>query len=115
MKPVKLLSVASEVYPIIKTGGLADVAGALPAALAAEGVTTRTLIPGYPAVTKALQNAAVMLDWPEFYGGAARLLAGSCAGLWLAARSRKWGLHAPRECKAVRPRTVNLLRGGVNF
>ena len=32
--PVKVLSVASEVYPLIKTGGLADVAGALPPALA---------------------------------------------------------------------------------
>ena len=31
---IEVLSVASEVYPLIKTGGLADVAGALPAALA---------------------------------------------------------------------------------
>jgi hypothetical protein len=35
---VQVLSVASEVYPLVKTGGLADVAGALPGALAAEGV-----------------------------------------------------------------------------
>ena len=35
MKPV--LSVTSECAPFIKTGGLADVAGALPGALAAEG------------------------------------------------------------------------------
>ena len=33
-----VLSVASEVFPLVKTGGLADVAGALPPALAAEGV-----------------------------------------------------------------------------
>ena len=32
--PVRVLSVASELYPLIKTGGLADVAGALPGALA---------------------------------------------------------------------------------
>jgi starch synthase len=81
MKPVKLLSVASEVYPIIKTGGLADVAGALPAALVAEGVTTRTLMPGYPAVVNGLANAAVMLQWTDFYGGPAQLLAGSSLGL----------------------------------
>ncbi|MBI4046103.1 MAG: glycogen/starch synthase, partial [Devosia nanyangense] len=31
---IEVLSVASEAYPLIKTGGLADVAGALPAALA---------------------------------------------------------------------------------
>ncbi|HCB75042.1 MAG TPA: hypothetical protein DEP91_02545, partial [Sphingomonas bacterium] len=34
---IRLLSVASEVYPLIKTGGLADVAGALPAALGGGG------------------------------------------------------------------------------
>ena len=38
MTPIGVLSVASEIFPLIKTGGLADVAGALPAALAAEGV-----------------------------------------------------------------------------
>jgi len=35
---MRVLSVASEIYPLVKTGGLADVAGALPAALAAKGV-----------------------------------------------------------------------------
>ena len=39
MRPVSVLSVASEVYPLIKTGGLADVAGALPGALADEEVS----------------------------------------------------------------------------
>ena len=34
---IEVLSVASEVFPLIKTGGLADVAGALPAALAPHG------------------------------------------------------------------------------
>ena len=34
MKRIKVLSVASEIYPLVKTGGLADVIGALPAALA---------------------------------------------------------------------------------
>ncbi len=43
MTPV--LSVASECYPLVKTGGLADVVGALPAALAPHGFATSTLIP----------------------------------------------------------------------
>ena len=53
MRPLNVLSVASEIFPLIKTGGLADVAGALPAALAGEGVSVRTLVPGYPAVMRA--------------------------------------------------------------
>ena len=47
---MQVLSITSEFFPLIKTGGLADVAGALPAALAAQGVTMRTLLPGYPQV-----------------------------------------------------------------
>ena len=35
---MKILSAASEIFPLVKTGGLADVTGALPAALAAQGV-----------------------------------------------------------------------------
>ena len=34
MTPLNVLSVASEIFPLVKTGGLADVAGALPGALA---------------------------------------------------------------------------------
>ena len=49
-KPLRVLSVASEMYPFVKTGGLADVVGALPAALRAQGVAVTTLIPGYRSV-----------------------------------------------------------------
>ena len=55
---VRVLSVASEVYPVIKTGGLADVAGALPLALKAEGVEVATLVPGYPGGTNVIGTAA---------------------------------------------------------
>ena len=47
---MRVLSVASEIAPLVKTGGLADVTGALPAALAGVGVHMRSLVPGYPAV-----------------------------------------------------------------
>ena len=50
MSGLKVLSVASEIFPIVKTGGLADVAGALPSALKHESVEMRTLVPAYPAV-----------------------------------------------------------------
>jgi len=45
---VRVLSVASEIYPIIKTGGLADVAGALPPALKAEASTSAPWCPVIP-------------------------------------------------------------------
>jgi starch synthase len=81
MTPLRVLSVASEIYPIIKTGGLADVAGALPGALADCGIAMRTLVPGYPDVIKATTAAEELLNLQNFYGGRARLLSGSAAGL----------------------------------
>jgi starch synthase len=81
MTPVRALSVASEIFPLIKTGGLADVAGALPAALLSEGIETRSLVPGYPAVLGALGRADEVLALPTCYGGAARVLGGSVADL----------------------------------
>jgi len=73
--PLQVLAVASELFPLIKTGGLADVVGALPSALAPLGVTTRTLVPGYPAVMAGLQDAREVAYWPRWFGGPARLLA----------------------------------------
>jgi starch synthase len=71
---LKVLSVASEVYPFIKTGGLADVAGSLPGALQAEGVGVCTLVPGYPNVMAALENREVVHTFPHLYGDDSRLL-----------------------------------------
>ena len=55
-----VLAVVSEIFPLIKTGGLADVAGALPGALAAEGVAVRSLVPGYPPVLRALEGGVAV-------------------------------------------------------
>lgn len=51
---MKVLFATSEAHPLAKTGGLADVSGALPAALRDLGVDARVLMPGYPA---ALEKA----------------------------------------------------------
>src|SRR5580698_7078545 len=77
MTLLRVLAVAAEIYPIIKTGGLADVGGALPLALKSYGIETRTLVPGYPDVINALGNVDILYQWPDFFGGTARLLGGS--------------------------------------
>ncbi len=80
---MEVLSVASEAYPLVKTGGLADVAGALPAALRTEGVRLRTLLPGYPAVTASLADGETLWRAADLFGGAATIVAGTAAGLEL--------------------------------
>lgn len=72
--PIKVLAVASEAVPFIKTGGLADVAGALPAALQAHGAATTLLLPGYPAVLQAIGAARPVHVWDSLLGEPARLL-----------------------------------------
>jgi starch synthase len=81
MTALDVLAVASEAYPLVKTGGLADVTGALPAALAAEGVRVRTLLPGYPAVTAALAGGKTVLKLADLSGGPARVIAAKAGGL----------------------------------
>lgn len=78
---IRVLSAASEVAPLIKTGGLADVAGALPAALAPEGVEVRTLLPGYRKVMQAAEGFSRIHAEGELFGGPAWVLAGQAHGL----------------------------------
>jgi starch synthase len=75
------LSVASECAPLVKTGGLADVVGALPAALGPYGWQLKTLLPGYPAVTKALRKGREIWSAPDLMGGPARVVEGKASGL----------------------------------
>src|SRR5262249_26677362 len=83
MKPVRVLSIASEIYPLVKTGGLADVTGALPIALTAEGIEARTVVPGYPSGMNSLGPVARVLHLPDFFGGEARVLASRSGELGL--------------------------------
>ncbi len=70
-----VLSVTSEVYPLVKTGGLADVAGALPAALGAHDIAMRTLVPGYPQVLAALKRGRVVAEFDDLFDGPGALVA----------------------------------------
>ena len=78
---MNILSVSSEIYPLIKTGGLADVAGALPIALEAYGIKTRTLVPGYPAVKSAVKDTVKIGEFTHLLGEHADILEGHHEGL----------------------------------
>lgn len=60
---MRVLFVTSEVAPLVKTGGLADVSAALPAALHEMGVDIRVLLPGYPGVLKVMEKLKVVADF----------------------------------------------------
>ncbi|MGZ8227841.1 MAG: glycogen synthase GlgA [Methylococcaceae bacterium] len=89
----KILFVTSEAHPLIKTGGLADVSGSLPKALAEQGEDVRIILPNYQAIKTAeaiyfkstvrVNNVDVniletrlpgtevivwLVDYPEFFG-----------------------------------------------
>ncbi len=53
---LKVLYVASEAVPFVKTGGLADVAGSLPRALAVQDVDVRVMLPKYSAIAQEYRN-----------------------------------------------------------
>ncbi len=78
---LNVLAVASEAYPLVKTGGLADVVGALPAALEPTGVRVQTLLPGYGAVLHALRDGEIVARFDDLFGGPAAAVAGRAAGL----------------------------------
>ena len=63
---MRVLFVASECYPLIKTGGLADVAGALPLALARLDCDVRVLMPAYPGVFGHLRGVEEVAVYPMF-------------------------------------------------
>ena len=77
----KALFVVSECAPLVKTGGLADVAGALPGALAAYDVEVRVLLPGYRTVMKQISKTKTVARYDALFGGPAKLLACNVAGL----------------------------------
>jgi starch synthase len=64
-KPLNVLFVSSEVEPFAKTGGLADVAGALPQALKALGHEVRVIMPRYGSINERKSHLHEMLRLKE--------------------------------------------------
>lgn len=70
LRRIKILFVTSELYPLVKTGGLADVSASLPAALQSLGLDVRILLPGYAGVMAQLphtRKAALISNVSAYY------------------------------------------------
>lgn len=65
---MKVLFATSEIAPWVKTGGLGDVAAALPPALRQAGCDVRVLVPGYPALRAAFPDAEHLVHLPWMGG-----------------------------------------------
>ena len=67
---MKVLHVGAEIFPLVKTGGLADVLGALPQALIAQGADVRLLLPGLPAIADAVLHQKTVFEFGPLFGAA---------------------------------------------
>jgi starch synthase len=67
---MKILHVGAEIFPLVKTGGLADVLGALPQALIGAGADVRLLLPGLPAIVDAVLHQKVVCEIGPCFGAA---------------------------------------------
>ncbi len=77
---MKVLMVAAEAVPFVKTGGLADVIGSLPKALVEHGVDVRVILPKYRDIpdewrqqTVPVAEMTVQVGWRRCYAGVERL------------------------------------------
>jgi len=69
---VRVLHVATELFPVLKVGGLGDVLAALPREQGRRGLDARILLPGLPSVLEGLLQVRAIPGW----SGAGRLLRG---------------------------------------
>lgn len=78
---MRILQVSAEIFPLLKTGGLADIAGALPNALQDVGCDVRVLLPGFPAILAGMSNAALVGSFAMPWGQTIEVQFGEFAAL----------------------------------
>ncbi|MBL0168386.1 MAG: glycogen synthase GlgA [Propionivibrio sp.] len=67
---MRILHVASEIFPLVKAGGLADVIASLPAALAKRGLDVRVLLPGFPGILNGMLGLKPVIRIGPAFGAA---------------------------------------------
>jgi starch synthase len=80
---MKILHAAAEVFPLLKTGGLADVLGALPQALmdADTNADVRLVLPGFPAILRGVAKPKLVMALGALFGaGKVNLLLADMSG-----------------------------------
>jgi starch synthase len=65
---MRILQVSAEIFPLLKTGGLADVAGAMPHALHRAGCDVRVLLPGFASILEGLKDAVTVGKFVTAWG-----------------------------------------------
>ncbi|MDT8385376.1 MAG: glycogen synthase GlgA [Gammaproteobacteria bacterium] len=100
----KVLYISSEAFPLIKTGGLGDVAGSLPPALLKKSQDVRLLLPAYPEALSRLSRTRLLAE-TTYYNQPVKIiearLPGSKVSVWLvdcaAAFDRPGGPYADEK------------------
>lgn len=78
---LKQLSIASECAPFVKTGGLADVVGALARVMGGYDVESRVLLPLYRQIRHLADGACEVMNVGHKFGGPVRILAKKDSGV----------------------------------
>ena len=79
---MRVIYVSTEIFPALKTGGLADVNGALPKALRDAGADVRLLLPAFPAIVRATKGLHPIIQFQApIVNASVRLLRGQLSGV----------------------------------
>lgn len=89
---MRVLHVCTEVFPILKTGGLADATAALPTALTRLGCDARILVPGFPSFQAGLIDQRQVFKFPAQFGAYATRL---CMGVMPDSGMKVYFIDAP--------------------
>lgn len=81
--PLTILMVASEAFPLAKTGGLGDAVSGMASAIAATGLHVTLMLPAYPDPDKQVSGLKAVAQLDDLPGGPATLLSGRCKTLGL--------------------------------